>query len=373
MKTLVVCVDRDDDIGVKTGIKGPIVGRSKNLMVATTLGIRDPEDADINSIFQAISIYDNLIKEENEAEIVTICGDSQVGLKSDQILTAQLEQVLKDMNPDRAILVSDGVEDEAIFPLISSRIKVDSVKRVLVKQSQSIESTFHLIANAFRDEKTRGFIVSLICLPLILIGLFVIIPITYDFWMHGYGTISKLPAFGLGITAFLLGIVLTFYSYRVGESLSEWYKDVKVAISTGKISITLTLVAIVVFIIGLYFGYGAADNPKYEFWDMVIVGLDKSLIWIFFAAWIYIMGSAADTYFRRGRVPISFWLVTISLIAIGFVVYGALDSIRLLLGEEQAFMMMVLFLSAGIAFALLGAFLQRYIKTHIEKEARWRH
>ena len=27
MKTLVLCVDRDDDIGIKTGIKGPLIGR----------------------------------------------------------------------------------------------------------------------------------------------------------------------------------------------------------------------------------------------------------------------------------------------------------------------------------------------------------
>ena len=50
MKILVLCVDRDDDIGVKTGIKGPLVGRDDNLAAATKLGLADPEDSDRKSV-----------------------------------------------------------------------------------------------------------------------------------------------------------------------------------------------------------------------------------------------------------------------------------------------------------------------------------
>src|SRR5438132_1208262 len=55
MKTLVLCVDRDDDIGVKTGIRGPIVGREGNLAAATKLGLADPEDSDVNALLSAAS------------------------------------------------------------------------------------------------------------------------------------------------------------------------------------------------------------------------------------------------------------------------------------------------------------------------------
>ena len=94
MKTLVLCIDRDNDIGVKAGVKSPVVGRAQNLKAATALALRDPEDSDTNAIFAAISIYDDLVKKDIDAEIATISGDIDVGRKSDDTLTEQLEQVI---------------------------------------------------------------------------------------------------------------------------------------------------------------------------------------------------------------------------------------------------------------------------------------
>src|SRR5437660_1475214 len=75
MKILVLCVDRDDDIGVKTGIKTPLIGREANLNAATKLGLADPEDSDVNALLSAISTYDGLVRDGQLAEIATIVGD----------------------------------------------------------------------------------------------------------------------------------------------------------------------------------------------------------------------------------------------------------------------------------------------------------
>ena len=64
MKTLVICVDRDNDFGEKAGIESPIIGRKDNLRAAISLGIQDPEDADTNSVFGAIKAYDELIQSD---------------------------------------------------------------------------------------------------------------------------------------------------------------------------------------------------------------------------------------------------------------------------------------------------------------------
>jgi len=53
-RLLVICVDRDDDVGEKTGIQTPVVGRNACIEAAQRLALEDPEDADINSIFAAI-------------------------------------------------------------------------------------------------------------------------------------------------------------------------------------------------------------------------------------------------------------------------------------------------------------------------------
>src|SRR2546427_602169 len=153
MKTLVLCVDRDDDVGTKTPVKGPLIGRDENLVAATKLGLADPEDSDVNALLTAISVYDERVSLGEDAEIATITGDVRVGPISDRILTKQLERVLEEVKPDRAFLVSDGAEDEYIFPIISSRIRVDHVRRVFVRQSPAIESTYYMIVKAMRNPK----------------------------------------------------------------------------------------------------------------------------------------------------------------------------------------------------------------------------
>ena len=45
-KLLVICIDRDDDIGKKAGIVSPVVGRNACLDAAQRLALEDPEDDD---------------------------------------------------------------------------------------------------------------------------------------------------------------------------------------------------------------------------------------------------------------------------------------------------------------------------------------
>jgi Predicted membrane protein len=49
MQTLVICIDRDNDLGEKAKLETPIVGREANVQAAVALGIADPEDSDTNT------------------------------------------------------------------------------------------------------------------------------------------------------------------------------------------------------------------------------------------------------------------------------------------------------------------------------------
>ena len=48
-RTLVLSVDRDDDIGGKAKIESPAVGREACLNAANTLALADTEDSDVNA------------------------------------------------------------------------------------------------------------------------------------------------------------------------------------------------------------------------------------------------------------------------------------------------------------------------------------
>ena len=60
-RLLVICVDRDDDLGEKAGIKTPVVGRDSCIEAAQRLALEDPEDADSNAVFSAIKTYEDLV------------------------------------------------------------------------------------------------------------------------------------------------------------------------------------------------------------------------------------------------------------------------------------------------------------------------
>ena len=59
-KVLVVCVDRDNDLGRKTTVQGPVIGRENNLKAASKLALADPSEADANCMFAAVRKFDEL-------------------------------------------------------------------------------------------------------------------------------------------------------------------------------------------------------------------------------------------------------------------------------------------------------------------------
>ena len=89
------------------------------------LGIADPEESDTNAILGALSQHDNLsesLSEEDE-EIAILTGDEKVGIRSDRAIAAQLEEIVTTFQPDKAILVTDGAEDESVLPIIQSQVR----------------------------------------------------------------------------------------------------------------------------------------------------------------------------------------------------------------------------------------------------------
>jgi len=151
-KILVLCVDRDNDIGVKSGIEAPLIGRKKNIEVASRLALEDPEEADANAIFGAVKTLDALVKEskDEEYEIATITGSELGGIKADRNLSSQLEVVLNGFPAKSIVLVTDGFADEEVIPIIQSHAPIMSVRRIVVRHSESIEESYALFARYLR-------------------------------------------------------------------------------------------------------------------------------------------------------------------------------------------------------------------------------
>lgn len=380
MRTLVLCIDRDNDIGAKAGIPGPIIGRRDNLDAATKLGLVDGEDADVNTMLVAIGKYDDLVRNGIEAEVATISGDVKVGDRSDREIVRQLEEVLDEFRPDTAYLISDGAEDEYVFPLISSRVKVDHVRRVFVKQQQSIESFVTLVAKTFRDEKWRKRLLTLPGLILFLLGLFALIPIIITVVQQGWPSLAS-GTFAYALISLLLGLYILFMAYPITFSLRrgvrrvrDAYDDARSSVMSGDVTIFFNIVAWILIILGIFWGVDATLKAV-EFAEgfFFFVG---GFIWLFIAGiYVHELGRIIVVVVKKRKFPRSFWPITIFFLVVVIIMWGVLDTLSVLFGyKSPADMIPTLIFIFGLALTvlILGTTGWRMIERKAPAEAEWR-
>ncbi|WP_457752705.1 DUF373 family protein [Thermococcus sp.] len=216
-----MAIDRDDDFGVKAGVKGPVIGRDQCIDAALKLSLADPEDSDANVVYAAVKLHDEL-KESGEfedVEVALITGHHEVGVKSDLELSKQLDEVLKVFPADGVIPVTDGAEDEQIFPIISSKVPIISSRRVVVKQSESIETTYYIIYKYLReilsDPEVAKVVLGIPGLILLLYGIAKLISVKYP------QSIQIVSATVTGAVLFIVGSYFFTRGFRIHISLKE--------------------------------------------------------------------------------------------------------------------------------------------------------
>jgi putative membrane protein len=358
MKTLVLNVDRDDDFGRKAKIKSPIIGIKDNTDAANKLGHADPEDSDLNAIFSAISTYQNYVNENKDVEIATICGHINVGLKSDEIIAQQLEQVIEKTKADNVVLITDGAEDEYILPIIQSRIKINSINRVTVKQSRELEDTYYRVVKILDDEKVQKQFILPIALVLIVWALFVLLGLT---------------ASGFGAILLTLGCYLLIRIFRWERRVETVYEEIKSGFLTGRLSIFTNILAIVIIIASIILAFYSVSNITFNSNAEILPLLlfTRNMIWGFvLAALIAVFGRVVDIYVRDKKTPWNYWIAPFSLIAFGFIsteLFGALY--EALYNWPVSFnitpfytLSFIVYTSLGVIIALVGGITYHYIK-----------
>ena len=334
MKVLILSVDRDDDFGAKAGLNSPFIGRQENLDAAVGLGLKDPEDSDINTILAAISIYEEMVKKGMDAEVATICGDIKVGYESDVALATQLENVLEMVKPDRVVLVSDGAEDEYIFPMVASRVKVDSVKRVFVKQAPTVEGTYYIFVKMMKDDKVRKRVLFPIGLVFAILGAFALLPKIFEYMETP--SFDIIASMGFGFLGVALGLYLIFYAYHVGErTLSALSKTAK-AIKSGSQMILFAVLAAIFLIAGVAAGLNAAQLANTDDLTYQVLLFMGGALWPWmFAAFCYASGKFVSLFLDDGKVHWTYIVTILSVFAIGFITQGAIDVTIFILGYQE--------------------------------------
>ncbi|MEM3797111.1 MAG: DUF373 family protein [Candidatus Bathyarchaeia archaeon] len=254
-RILILCVDRDGDIGTKTEIKTPLIGKEENLNAAVALALKDPEEPDANAMFEAIRLYDRLIgenKPEEVFEIATISGLELGGVGADRKIVAELSDVLKVFPANEVILVTDGYSDEAVLPLIESRVPVSSVRRVIVKHSESIEETAALFTRYIKmimeNPRYSRIALGLPGILLLILGVLAIFGMVHYYLM----------AFVIILGAYLF--VKGFGADRLAKRLYVWIKEYSPPPLPVQISAFSILAGLLCIGISIYVGLSAVAD-----------------------------------------------------------------------------------------------------------------
>lgn len=251
-KLLVLVVDRDDDLRRKTGISTPLIGFDENLKAAQTLALSDPEEADVNAMFGALRVYKELTEKlgKENVEIATVAGEESEGLEADTKVMRELEEVLKIFPAEGVVFVSDGATDEFVLPIITSRIPVISVKRLVVRQSESVERTWILLGRYLRLALTEPRYARIFMgVPGILLT---IIGILY---------LVNLVSLPLILTA--IGVILAIRGFNIDQKivkLYDWFISLFRMPAYKQLRAFATFISIVLILSGLYIGYIYVDN-----------------------------------------------------------------------------------------------------------------
>jgi putative membrane protein len=201
-------------------------------------------------LFEGVHLYEEIDDETVEVAAVTgtdggdVAANRKVGREVDTVLAT-----LATGEDVRALVVTDGAQDESVVPVIRSRIAIDGVRRVVVRQAQNLESVYYTTKQVLDDPETRGTIL----VPLGILLLIYPIAILADY----YG-VTGAAVFGL--TSALLGLYVLFRGLALEERLDALAERARSGLFAGRVVITTYVVAAALMVIGGVNGVALAEG-----------------------------------------------------------------------------------------------------------------
>ncbi len=279
-----LAVDIDNDLYRKTRITGPVIGRQDNLKSAARLALADPQDTDANAMFEAVRKYDQLKKQGYSVAVVTVTGAEKEGFVADNELSRQLDIVLDKFKADSCVLVTDGASDIRILPILKTRVKVNSVDIVRMKQAESVENTYFTLLEKLREPHYARIVFGI---PAILLLMF---------------AVSYYSNYGWQPPIALIGLYLIIKGFGVEDALLESAKGF--GFSIYRMSFVFYMAALVFTIIAVIVGYGDLVNATAQALDPITLfsyGAEGFLLVFPIAIVLFLFGKIADLESKRQR------------------------------------------------------------------------
>ncbi|WP_436925229.1 DUF373 family protein [Halosimplex amylolyticum] len=313
---LVLCVDLDDDLGRKTGVDTPVVGRDAVEAAAVELATADPEDSDVNVLFEGCHIADRITDESVEVAAVTGVDGSDVA--ANRAVGEELDTVLAGLATGedvRAMVVTDGAQDESVLPVIRSRVPIDGVQRVVVRQAQDLESMYYTIKQVLDDPETRGTLLIPMGILLLIYPLSIV------------AEQLDMPGAVFGVTSALIGFYLLSRGLALGKRLDTFVDRVREGLYGGRVSLVTYLVAGLLLVIGGFTGVQtvtdlqAQADTALDVIEVIAALIYGSLQWFAAAGVTSSLGRVVDGYID-GEFEWRHLNAPVYVLAIAFILHG---------------------------------------------------
>ncbi len=279
-RVLVLVADIDNDLYRKTGISGPLTGRVQVLNGATQLALADPEDTDSNAMFQAVKMHDELREKGYVVNIAAITGSEDEGYEADREIIRQLELVLERYKADSCVFVTDGASDKRILPLIEARIKVNSIKLVIVKQAENLENAYFTVLEKLKEPHYARIIFGI---PAIIVLLF---------------AVSYVAGTGWEAPAAIIGLYLLIKGFGLENALLDSFRSF--GFSVDRMSFVFYLASMIFIAVSFFIGLGNyTSEVNTNNVIAVAYGIEGFLILLPVVMVLYLIGRIIDTKSRR--------------------------------------------------------------------------
>jgi putative membrane protein len=303
--TLVLCLDRDGRLAADRD--PPLVGDEQVAALVTSVGVEDPEDARVNGLLEALRVAREL-RREGEDAVVALVSSAGDAVGGDRAIARQVEALVEEYGPESAVLVVNSAEDEQVVPIVESRVRVDAVDRVVVRQARDIESTYYLLKQFLGDEELRAAVLiplgaALVAFPVLL-------------------TVADSVGVALSVVA---GVVGTFFLYKglgVDDLLRGLPRAASDAFYSGQVSFVTYVVAAGLALVGAFVGGLAATEMDQGVLLAAMRFAYESVPWLSLAALAAATGRLLDEVLREERVRSALMNLPFGIVAIGFVVRG---------------------------------------------------
>jgi putative membrane protein len=232
---------------------------------------------------------------------------------ADRTIARQVDALIARYDPDSAIVVIDSAEDERLVPIIESRVRVDAVDRVVVRQARDIESAYYLLKQFLADEELRGTVLVPIGIALLIVPFLL--------------ALTDRPATALAAIAGVTGSFLLYKGVGGDDLLGTIASEVREALYSGQVSIVTYVVAVGLALVGVFAGAIAAPavTGAGSGSDVLLPAMSfvfEGVPWFGAAALVASAGRLLDETIRTDRVRRSSLNLPFGIVAVGLVVRG---------------------------------------------------